>query len=307
MNAQPSLPAKSHQDSRLGRFLRTPPVRIVLALVIVAIPFLLVQRLVPMLPLGQTMRSLLKALACILASYWAYCLYVRVFERREVAEFAAGPGPGELGGGLLIGASLFILTIGALAGLGIYHSSGMGSWTSVVVPLAVAMVIGTFEEIVFRGIIFRIVEKSLGTWIALVISAVIFGALHLFGPDSTLLGASSIVVGASFLLTGAYKLTGRLWLPIGIHVAWNFTQGGIFGVTVSGHPAEGLFHGTLSGPVWLSGGSFGAEASVIATALCFMTGLALFILAVRRKRMVRPYWSPADTDLGLSEALPVVP
>jgi membrane protease YdiL (CAAX protease family) len=253
------------------------------------------------------MRSLLKALACILASYWAYGLYVRMFEKREVTEFAPKPGPRELAGGLFIGASLFILTIGALAGLGIYHSSGVGSWTSVIVPLAVAMVIGTFEEIVFRGIIFRIFEKSLGTWISLVISAVIFGTLHLVSPDSTLLGACSIVVGASFLLTGAYKLTGRLWLPIGIHVAWNFTQGGIFGVAVSGHPAQGLFHGTLSGPEWLSGGSFGAEASVIATALCFMTGLAFFILAIRRRRMVRPHWCPSDPALGLSEVLPVAP
>ena len=121
-------------------------------------------------------------------------------------------------------------------------------------------------------------------------SAVIFGLLHLISPDSTLLGASSIVVGSSVLLTDAYVLTGRLWLLIGIHVAWNFTQGGIFGITVSGHPAAGLLHGTLTGPEWLSGGAFGAEASVVATALCFVAGLAFFVLAIQKSRIVQPWW-----------------
>ena len=74
-------------------------------------------------------------------------------------------------------------------------------------------------------------------------------------------------------MTGAYLVTRGLWLPIGIHAAWNFTQGGIFGVTVSGHPAEGLIRGTLTGPEWLAGGEFGAEASVVATAFCLMAGL----------------------------------
>jgi len=110
-------------------------------------------------------------------------------------------------------------------------------------------------------------------------------------PDSTLLGAASIVVGASVLLTGAYVVTRRLWFPIGIHAAWNFTQGGIFGITVSGHPGEGLLRGTLTGPVWLSGGAFGAEASVVATALCLATGVAFFASASRRERIVRPAWS----------------
>jgi hypothetical protein len=100
----------------------------------------------------------------------------------------------------------------------------------------------------------------------------------------------AIVVGASVLLTGAFKLTGRLWLPIGIHVAWNFTQGGIFGVTVSGHPGEGLFQGTLTGPDWLSGGAFGAEASVVAIVLCFCAGLIFFAIADHQGRIVQPTW-----------------
>jgi membrane protease YdiL (CAAX protease family) len=272
------------------RFVRFPLVRVFLAVVWVTIPFLFVQRLIPLLPLGKTSVGILKALACTLVSCGAYIAYVRTFERRRADEFAPRAAAKELAGGILIGALLFGATIAILASLGVYRLAGTGEWSKAILPLAVALVIGTFEEIVFRGILFRIAEESLGTWIALLISAAIFGALHLIGPDGTLVGALAIVVGASVLLTGAYKATGRLWLPMGIHVAWNFTQGGIFGVTVSGHPGEGLFQGTLTGPNWLSGGAFGAEASVVAIVLCSSAGLLFFSAAVRKGLIVQPNW-----------------
>ena len=278
------------QISRWKRVRRFPLIRILLALLIVVIPFLVAQRVVALLPFGRTATSVLKALICVLVSYCSYVAYVRLFERRSVTEFASKAAAKELGQGFVIGALLFAATIGILALLGVYRFAGIGAWPSVILPLAVALVIGTFEEIVVRGIIFRITEESLGTWIALAISALIFGILHLVSPDSTLLGASSIVVGASVLLTGAYVVTRRLWLPIGIHVAWNFTQGGIFGITVSGHTGEGLLHGTLTGPEWLSGGAFGAEASVVATVLCFVVGLTFFALAGQKKRVIQPCW-----------------
>lgn len=277
-------------SSRWKAFIRFPLTRIFLAGLIVGIPFILVQRVVPLLPLGHTAANVLKAGVCILVACGMYRLAVRVLERRDATEFALKSAPVELGRGLATGALLFAATIGILAVLGVYRVTGTGPWSSVIIPFAVASVIGTAEEIVFRGIIFRITEESLGTWIALLISAMIFGLLHLIGPNSTILGALSIVVGPSLLLTGAYKATGRLWFPIGLHVAWNFTQEGIFGVMVSGHPAKGLLLGTLSGPEWLSGGTFGAEASVVATLLCFFAGLILFAQAIRKKCIVPPSW-----------------
>ena len=276
--------------SRLRRFFRHPLVRVVLALLWVTIPFIIMQRLVPLLPLGKTSMGVVKALACTIVSCGAYIAYVRTVERRRADEFAPKTAAKELIVGIVIGALLFGATIAILASLGVYRLAGTGEWPKAVLPLAVAVVIGTFEEIVFRGILFRIAEESLGTWIALLISAGIFGVLHFIGPNGTLVGALAIVVGASVLLTGAFKLTGRLWLPIGIHVAWNFTQGGIFGVTVSGHPGEGLFQGTLTGPDWLSGGAFGAEASVVAIVLCFCAGLIFFAIAVHQGRIVQPTW-----------------
>jgi hypothetical protein len=92
------------------------------------------------------------------------------------------------------------------------------------------------------------------------------------------------------LLAAAYAFTRRLWLPIGIHFAWNFTQGGVFGVAVSGNDIPGLLQGRLSGPVWLSGGAFGAEASVVAVVLCLAAGIFFIAKVVQQGQIVQPFW-----------------
>jgi hypothetical protein len=139
--------------------------------------------------------------------------------------------------------------------------------------------------------VFRIIEQALGSWIALGISAVIFGALHLLNLGATLANAAAITVEGGVLLAAAYMLTRRLWLCIGLHIAWNFTQGGIFSVAVSGGSSEGLLQARMVGPDWLTGGRFGAEASVVAWVICAAAGITLLVLAVRKGRVVRPSWS----------------
>jgi membrane protease YdiL (CAAX protease family) len=99
---------------------------------------------------------------------------------------------------------------------------------------------------------------------ALIVSSVIFGFIHITEPSATLWSSVSIAVEAGLLLGAAYKYSGTLWFPIGIHWAWNFTQGNIVGFEVSGNDAgAALLKSTVSGPDWLTGGGFGAEASVI--------------------------------------------
>jgi membrane protease YdiL (CAAX protease family) len=92
-------------------------------------------------------------------------------------------------------------------------------------------------------------------------------------------------------------LTRNLWLPIGLHAAWNFTQGYLFGIPVSGVAEEGLVTSRLSGPELVTGGGFGLEASVIAFVLATGAGLAMVILAVRRRSVVLPPWK-ARTQLS---------
>jgi membrane protease YdiL (CAAX protease family) len=245
---------------------------------------------------GTLFGALLSSLVACGLGVAVYVTYVRRIERRPVSEFSL-PGAGkELGSGLALGAAMFALTIGTLALLGCYRVEGRHDISIVAIPLVAAIGTAFIEEIVFRGIVFRIVEGALGTWIALTLSSAIFGLLHLLNPHSTAQGAVAIVFEAGVMLAAAYLLTRRLWLPIGIHAGWNFTQGGVFGVSVSGHPSGGLLDGVLSGPEWLSGGTFGAEASIVAVVLGIALGTTLLVMAHRRGRFIAPYWRRSRSD-----------
>lgn len=229
-------------------------------------------------------------IACVLGAA-AYALYLRLVEKRAAFELGRAGALQELGAGLAIGAALFGASVGVLALLGAYRITGVRADLSImVIPLCVSVAAAGIEEILFRGVIFRLLEESLGTWIALAISAALFGFGHLMSPNVTLLALLAIVFEAGIMLAAAYLLTRRLWLAIGIHAAWNFTQSGIFSVPTSGIAMHGLFIAELSGPAWLTGEAFGVEASAIAVALCTTAGFTLLALAARRGRFVAPFW-----------------
>ena len=135
----------------------------------------------------------------------------------------------------------------------------------------------------FRGVLFRIVEGRLGTWLSLVLSSALFGLSHLFNPGATLWSAFAIAIEAGGMLAAAYAATRNLWVPIGLHFGWNFAEGAIFGTQISGKDApEGLLHGALSGPNLLSGGEFGPEASVYSLIAGVLVTIAFMWLARRR-------------------------
>ena len=266
--------------------------RLPLALVFL-IPVFVLQALTPRWTrpfVGRPADIVLGALVACVLGWVAYRAYVKLIERRRGVEFGAQGAVRELGRGLVIGAALLSATIGVLAALGLYTVQGWRDPAVLIAPLAISVGAAVIEELLFRGAIFRIIEASLGTWIALVISAVLFGLVHLGNPNATWLAAVAISLEAGVMLAAAYVLTRRLWLPIGIHAAWNFTQGGIFSVAVSGGKTDGLLVASLSGPSWLSGGEFGAEASLVAMLLCTALGAWLLVLAARHGNFVAPFW-----------------
>jgi len=274
------------------RAMKSPFLRLPLALVFL-VPVFVATMLTPRWArpfVGRPTDVVLGALVACVLGWVAYRAYVRLIERRRGVEFGAQGALRELGSGLVIGTALFSATVGVLAALGLYTVQGWRSPAVLIAPLAVSVGAGVIEELLFRGVIFRIIEASLGTWIALVISAALFGLVHLGNPNATWLAAAAISLEAGIMLAAAYVLTRRLWLPIGIHAAWNFTQGGIFSVAVSGGKTDGLLVATLSGPSWLSGGEFGAEASVVAMLLCTALGAWLLVLAARRGNFIAPFW-----------------
>jgi membrane protease YdiL (CAAX protease family) len=276
--------------TRWRRILTFPLVQIVVAIVFIAIPFAVVSTPFNLFVTDKVLRRLGAILlaAVVLAAYWAY---VRVMERRAVTELSGNRAVRELGLGLVLGALLFSTAIGILAALGVYQVTGNNGWQSMLAILAGCILSGVFEEILIRAIVFRILERWLGSWVALGISAAIFGGLHLFNPGATLLNAAAISIEAGVLLAAAYMLTRRLWFCIGIHIAWNFTEGGIFSVAVSGGESKGLLQSRMLGPDWLTGGAFGAEASVVALAVCLAAGIVLLVLAIKKGHVILPSWT----------------
>jgi hypothetical protein len=101
-------------------------------------------------------------------------------------------------------------------------------------------------------------------------------------PGATVVSGLGNALVAGVRLAASYMLVRNLWLPIGLHFGWNFTESGIFGSVVSGNPFKGLWSTTLTGPDLLTGGGFGPEASIVAVVVCAAAALVILGLAIRR-------------------------
>lgn len=207
-----------------------------------------------------------------LAAMAAYALYVRWIERRPVTELAGRGALAELGVGVVVGSAMVFAVVGSLLLLGVYRFDGVTTpGAEVGSGLAAMVFVGVFEELLSRAIVFRLVERSLGTAAAIVISSLLFGLAHLPGDAAGALSVAIAVVAGVFF-AAAFLRTRRLWLCTGLHVGWNFTLGQVFAIAVSGHPGTGFVVGKLSGPAWLTGGAYGLEASVFTLLVLLAVG-----------------------------------
>lgn len=270
-----------------------PLCRIVLAIAAVwaglATAFVLVHALRPARQDQTISMQLGQAATTLILAHVAYVLYVRLVEWRRAGEVSLLGAAREAAAGAAIGGGLMIAAVGILWLAGCYHVHGIRS-PAVMVPAAVASLLaGYVEELGVRVIGFRILEEWLGTAWALALSAAVFGLLHMANPHATPISIASIAL-AGVLLGAAFAVTRRIWLPAGLHFAWNFVQGGIFGVPVSGLPLAGLLVGSLDGPPALSGGVFGVEGSLLSVALCAAAAVPLLRAAARRHHLVSPGW-----------------
>jgi membrane protease YdiL (CAAX protease family) len=171
--------------------------------------------------------------------------------------------------------------------------------------LLVMVGVGFFEELMFRGYLLQVLAEGIGDFCnylretgraafstagsaertGMIVSAVLlsvpFGFVHYFNQGGTLTGAFS-TGAAGLVLALAYFRTRSLWVPVGLHITWNFTMGWVYSLPVSGTHLEPLpFVPSVTGPEWLSGGTFGPEGSVLAFA-----GMALMAVWFYRSRMM---------------------
>ena len=232
-----------------------------------------------------------------------YRWVVRRTERRPVTEVARQGAVAAGARGVLIGLALFGAVMVNIASAAKYEINGLGSVTGAVTLFGVMTAAAVSEELLFRGILFRIIEERAGSWIALALSGLLFGLLHLANPDATLWGAIAIAIEAGGMLAAAYVATRKLWLPIGLHFGWNFAESGIFSTGISGaHTQQGLLDSTLSGPQLITGGDFGPEGSVYSVVWGVLLTVVFMWLAHRRGHIV-----PRRRRAGRGEAVATLP
>lgn len=271
------------------RILRFPLTRILLAIAFFMVPFLLIQGAATHffeVKLYSRMGQLFGAvMGCL-----SYAFYVTRIEKRAVSELGLKGVLGEYGVGFVLGGLMVCLSVASIAALGGLGSISLAPTGFIILPLLMHITVGVIEEMLLRGIFFRVVQESIGSWLALLASGLVFGAMHVINDNITVLGVANIAAAGVFF-AAAFLLTGRLWLCAALHAGWNFTQDGIFSLAVSGHEVKnGLLTTQLNGPDWLTGGAFGIEGSAVDLVLVVLASAFMVMLAVRKGRMVRPVW-----------------
>jgi membrane protease YdiL (CAAX protease family) len=217
----------------------------------------------------------------ILVTYW---WLFRAYEGRMIEElsprYALKEGvAGWLSGALTIAS--VVLSLHLLGSCQIYATGR--SAVLLLYPVVYQGFIGTLEEVLFRGILYRIAAQYLGPPVAAVASASLFAVFHLSNEGANVATLLFVAVWG-IALAMMFSLTGRLWFPIFFHSGWNSAMV-ILGTLVSGMDefrGYALLRTEMQGPAWLTGGVFGPENSVITLALTALLAGALCAIASKR-------------------------
>jgi membrane protease YdiL (CAAX protease family) len=167
-------------------------------------------------------------------------------------------------------------------------------------PIALFLLVdGFIEELFMRGMLVSGLGFALGgrRIAAVLIAAVLFGMTHMFFDGASVLSVISNSLGG--VVYGlAFVLTGRLWLGLGLHFAWNFVQGPVLGFAVSGHTlGSGLLYIADLGPSWLTGIPYGPEGGVVGVAFRFVVIAAVLAWVRITNRSGRQEWASGKASV----------
>lgn len=287
---------------KVKRILHFPLTRIVVGCVVVFFAGLITKWItMPILgsigleeEISKTIRYLLCLASVLAAYYWLFTYY----ENRKVTELAAR----HFFKDSLLGTFLAILSMSLVILIlylgGYYQVISINSISLMMFfPLIAFALSSTLEELLFRGVLYRIVESKLGTNLALLISSLLFGLVHITNDRATIISVIGAGIGGA--ITGMmFSSTRRLWLPISFHVFWNFTQV-FYGVRISGMDEfmpYSLFQARFQGSELLTGGPFGPENSVITIMLTLGIFVCFYLGTWKRGRLIKPSWKTATGD-----------
>jgi membrane protease YdiL (CAAX protease family) len=250
---------------------------------------------------GSPALLLIGSVAALMGTLLSVWLAGRFLDRRSFADFGF-----HLGGGwwldLLFGMALgaFLITVIFLIELALGWVTVTAAFRSLVpgapfafamlLPTATLVCVGVYEELLARGYQLRNAAEGLNlpgvgprnaVLLAWVLSSAFFGYLHASNPNATLSSTFNVAL-AGLMLGFGYVLTGELAIPIGLHITWNFFQGSVFGLPVSGlRPVGATFLSTdQGGPALWTGGPFGPEGGLLGPAAMIL-GVLLIALWVR--------------------------
>jgi CAAX protease family protein len=187
--------------------------QLLVAVLYVGIPFVLSNIALKWLPDGAGMAPLRNGFK-IVVLIAAYLGYVRWVERRAPFELSLHGAPKEAGVGFLLGASVIGVSVAVLAGLGVYRVDGINLEVTWIRYLVTFLAVAILEEMIFRVLLFRLIEKSLGSVLAIILSTAVFGLAHLINPNASWIAAVSLTLSSVILVAG-FVLTRRLWLCMG--------------------------------------------------------------------------------------------
>jgi uncharacterized protein len=183
--------------------------------------------------------------------------------------------------GLAVNTSIFLIlwTTGFLFVENIHFRFDLLFYSAII-----TMLVSLIEEISMRGYLLSSLMDSMNKYLALLVSSIIFALFHLFNPNMSLIGFTNIFLAGCLMGIG-YIYNRSLWFPIALHFSWNFFLGPVFGFEVSGLSYRGILQHIVSGPEWLTGGTFGAEGSILLSVLLVL--LILFLRKVFRKEVLK--------------------
>ena len=225
-----------------------------------------------------------------IAGYWAYTHW---YEKRQASELRLRPIPLMLGGAS--GAALVALPIAVLFALGAYELVLFrGASPALLGPAVFIGIAATLEELTYRCLLFRVLERAWGTAVALAVQSVVFALMHLENVEQGgVVDVATMLVSVTMLgllWAGVFILTRNLWVVAANHAAWNFT------ILLSGVPLSGLgdwrdlapLETRYAGPDWLTGGMFGPESSSLVIMLLTVAVVLLLRAAHRNGAFLKP-------------------
>ncbi len=194
-----------------------------------------------------------------------------------------------------------VLPIALFGGITITFWTGPKQFGLLLLDLVTLLAAALAEEVAFRGYPFQRLIEAMGPTVATLVISAIFGLRHLANPDSTY-ASTLVTVLAGWLLALAYLRTRALWLPWGLHFAWNASMGILFGLPVSGlRTFSPVIAANAHGPIWLTGDGYGPEGGLI-TVIVLLAGLGVLTWVTRdfayqyAQPVIVPGGIPVDID-----------